>query len=62
MKITDILTAFVADARNRTALIAGLATLTLGGNLLALLLGAPEAVRAYEAEHGGIPALRSPAP
>lgn len=31
-------------------------------NARRFLLGAPEAVRAYEAEHGAIPALRSPAP
>ena len=44
MKITDILTTFVADARNRTALIAGLAALTLGGNLLAMVIGTPESL------------------
>ena len=42
MNITDIQTAFVADTRNRTAIIAGLAVLTLGGNLLAMAVGAPE--------------------
>ncbi|ABN56170.1 MULTISPECIES: PAS domain S-box protein [Methanoculleus] len=42
MNVTDIQTTFVSDTRNRIAIIAGLAVLTLGGNLLALILGAPE--------------------
>ena len=42
MNITDIQAAFTADTRNRTAIIAGLAVLTLGGNLLAMAVGAPE--------------------
>lgn len=44
MNITDIQTAFATDTRNRTAIIAGLAILTLGGNLLAMALGAPESL------------------
>ena len=44
MNVTDILTTFVADARNRAALIVGLAALTLGGNLLAMVLGTPESL------------------
>ncbi|MCM2465249.1 PAS domain S-box protein [Methanoculleus oceani] len=42
MNVGNSLTTFLPDARNRIALIAVLTVLTLGGNLLGLVLGAPE--------------------
>ncbi|WP_243669500.1 hypothetical protein [Methanoculleus chikugoensis] len=44
MNFTDIQTALVTDTRNRIAIIAGIAVLTLGGNLLAMVLGTPESL------------------
>ena len=42
MTLTDRLAVSFTSSRNRVAAIAVLAALTLGGNLIGLLLGAPE--------------------